>query len=69
MRIGIDLGGTKIELVALSTAGEIVFQRRVDTPKDDYNAVIDAISQLKDGVDIGVYDIGDSIKYAHNSSF
>lgn len=46
MRIGIDLGGTKIELVALSTAGEIVFQRRVDTPKDDYNAVIDAISQL-----------------------
>jgi len=46
VRIGIDLGGTKIELVALSTAGEVVFQRRVDTPKDDYNAVIDAISLL-----------------------
>jgi fructokinase len=48
VRIGIDLGGTKIELVALSSTGEIVFQQRIDTPKDDYDAVIDTISQLVD---------------------
>ena len=46
MRIGIDLGGTKIEIVALDDAGAVRFQRRVLTPRDDYDATIGAIEQL-----------------------
>ena len=36
MRIGIDLGGTKIEVIALNDDGEVLVRRRVDTPRDDY---------------------------------
>lgn len=44
-RIGIDLGGTKIELVTLNSAGEEVFRRRVPTPRG-YEATLDAIAEL-----------------------
>lgn len=44
-RIGIDLGGTKIEVAALDVAGGIAFRRRVDTPPG-YDAVIAAIAAL-----------------------
>lgn len=40
MRIGIDLGGTKIEVVALEAGGEIVWRERVPTPGGDYEAAI-----------------------------
>ncbi len=46
MRIGVDLGGTKIEAAALDHDGRIVARKRVATPKDDYSAVLDAIAQL-----------------------
>jgi fructokinase len=46
MRIGVDLGGTKIEIAALDAAGEIRFCRRVPTPRDDYEATIAAICAL-----------------------
>lgn len=45
-RIGIDLGGTKIEGVILDESGDITFRHRVKTPKDDYLATMDAIAQL-----------------------
>lgn len=45
-RIGIDLGGTKIEIIALGEAGEELFRHRVPTPKDDYLAILSAISGL-----------------------
>ena len=45
MRIGIDLGGTKIEAIALSPAGEEIARRRVSTPRD-YVASVDAIVGL-----------------------
>jgi len=45
VRIGIDLGGTKIEAVALSRAGEEIARRRVATPRD-YAASLDAIAGL-----------------------
>ena len=45
MRIGIDLGGTKIEGVCLDGHGAIVARRRVDTPRD-YEATLDAVSAL-----------------------
>ena len=45
MRIGIDLGGTKIEAIALSDAGEITVRRRVPTPRD-YAATLDALAGI-----------------------
>jgi fructokinase len=45
VRIGIDLGGTKIEAIALSPAGEEMARRRVQTPRD-YAASLDAIAAL-----------------------
>ncbi|WP_434360498.1 fructokinase [Parasalinivibrio latis] len=46
MRIGIDLGGTKIEVVVLSDAGEILFRKRVPTPRGDYPGTIAAVAGL-----------------------
>lgn len=45
MRIGVDLGGTKIELVALNEQGEELFRKRVSTPKE-YHKTLDAIEAL-----------------------
>jgi len=45
MRIGIDLGGTKIEGIALDGSSEIL-RRRVPTPRDDYAATVRAIGAL-----------------------
>jgi fructokinase len=45
-RIGVDLGGTKIELLALDTAGREIFRKRVPTPQGDYDATIRAVSGL-----------------------
>jgi fructokinase len=45
VRIGIDLGGTKIEAVALSPGGEEIARRRVATPRD-YAASLEAIAGL-----------------------
>jgi fructokinase len=46
MRIGVDLGGTKIEAIALSDDGVVRARRRVRTPRDDYDATLDAVSAL-----------------------
>jgi len=46
MRIGIDLGGTKIELVALDEDGVERFRRRVPTPQGNYRATLQAIAGL-----------------------
>jgi fructokinase len=45
MRIGIDLGGTKIEGIALDDGAEIA-RLRVDTPRGDYAATVDAVARL-----------------------
>jgi predicted NBD/HSP70 family sugar kinase len=46
MRIGIDLGGTKIEALALDAAGRVLGRERVSTPRDDYAATLAAIADL-----------------------
>jgi fructokinase len=46
MRIGIDLGGTKIELIALGEDGTELLRRRTMTPQGDYRATIRAVSEL-----------------------
>ena len=45
MRIGIDLGGTKIEGIALDGSREVA-RVRVETPRDDYVSTIAAIAAL-----------------------
>lgn len=46
MRIGIDLGGTKTEVIALSDEGTELFRHRLPTPKNDYQATIATIVEL-----------------------
>ncbi|WP_411704418.1 fructokinase [Edaphovirga cremea] len=46
MRIGIDLGGTKIEVIALANDGREHFRKRVDTPRHDYPKTLEAIAGL-----------------------
>ncbi len=46
MRIGIDLGGTKIEGIALDEQGRELHRHRISTPQHDYEATLDAITNL-----------------------
>jgi len=46
MRLGIDLGGTKIEIIALSDDGAALLRRRVATPHNDYRQTLHAIAGL-----------------------
>jgi len=46
MRIGIDLGGTKIEGIALDHNGNELFRQRIDSPQGNYQATIAAIVNM-----------------------
>src|SRR5258706_16364996 len=46
MRIGVDLGGTKIEIAALDDGGAMRHRERVDTPAGGYAATVAAIAPL-----------------------
>jgi fructokinase len=50
LRIGIDLGGTKIEGIALDGSREAA-RLRVDTPRDDYGATLRAMVALVDALE------------------
>ncbi|MCM2326567.1 MAG: ROK family protein [Lysobacter sp.] len=50
-RIGIDLGGTKIEIAVLDASGALVARRRVPTPAGDYGATVEALAQLVAGAE------------------
>ena len=58
LRIGIDLGGTKIEAVALDDAGKEVFRKRVPTPKGDYAGTLQQIKALIEEIGEGTVGIG-----------
>ena len=58
LRIGIDLGGTKIEALALDAAGREVFRKRIPSPRGDYAATISAISSLVREIGEGSVGIG-----------
>jgi len=47
VRLGIDLGGTKIEIIALGDDGRELLRRRVPTPRGDYGATLQAVAALK----------------------
>jgi predicted NBD/HSP70 family sugar kinase len=46
LRFGVDLGGTKIEVIALDAAGRQVLRRRVATPQGNYRETLRAITDL-----------------------
>jgi fructokinase len=50
-RIGVDLGGTKIEAAAIDGAGTIRIRHRVATPAGDYNGTIAAVTALVRGIE------------------
>jgi len=53
MRIGVDLGGTKIEALALASGGVEQTRRRIAAPQHDYAATLHALAGLIDAVDPG----------------
>jgi fructokinase len=46
MHIGIDLGGTKTEIIALDQHGSELMRKRAPTPREDYDAILQTIAQL-----------------------
>src|SRR6185437_9425361 len=52
-RIGVDLGGTKIEAALLDRAGAVRDRRRIPTPRDDYEATVRAVAGLVAAVERG----------------
>lgn len=51
IRIGIDLGGTKIAGIALGADGSVRAEARCDTPRDDYQATLLAIADMVAGLE------------------
>jgi len=58
MRIGIDLGGTKIEGIALSDEGDELHRHRIPTPQSDYKSTLHSINQLVQQIETAVDDRG-----------
>ena len=50
LRVGVDLGGTKIEAIALGPDGAVLARQRIATPRE-YEASVDAIGALVDAVE------------------
>ena len=46
IKIGIDLGGTKIEGIALSDTGNELYCHRISTPQGDYQGTLQSIAEL-----------------------
>jgi len=46
MRIGIDLGGTKIEGIAIAGASDVLMRERIQAPRGDYAATLAAVTGL-----------------------
>ena len=58
MRIGVDVGGTKIEAIALDSKGIELQRIRVATPKGDYAATITAVATLVRNLEVATRQIG-----------
>jgi fructokinase len=54
VRIGIDLGGTKTELIALDVKGSVLRRQRVATPAHDYDAIVGCVVALVHAAERGL---------------
>ncbi|NOR51741.1 MAG: ROK family protein [Gammaproteobacteria bacterium] len=61
MRIGIDLGGTKIEAIALDSSGDELIRQRVPTPQKNYRGTVAAVVSLVRAIEaeLGTIDSGE----------
>lgn len=51
MKLGIDLGGTKIESILLGDSGQILLRKRINTPKGCYETIVKDIRELIHSMD------------------
>jgi len=51
VRVGVDVGGTKIEAIAIDAGGRELARRRIATPQGDYAATVGAIAGLVSDVE------------------
>jgi fructokinase len=58
LRIGVDLGGTKIEAIALEPDGHEALRKRVLTPRGDYEATVGTIATLVEECGEGTVGVG-----------
>ena len=49
-RLGIDLGGTKIEGILIDENLKVITRKRITTPKKDYSSILDSIVNLIDEI-------------------
>jgi fructokinase/N-acetylglucosamine kinase len=54
LRLGVDLGGTKIELAGFDADGREILRRRVPTPQGDYAATVAAVADLVRAAETGL---------------
>jgi fructokinase len=54
LRIGVDLGGTKIEAIALGDGGNELFRKRIAAPRDVYADTVGAIARLVEETEAAV---------------
>ncbi|RTL57943.1 MAG: ROK family protein [Rhodocyclaceae bacterium] len=58
LRLGIDLGGTKIEIAALDAGGGEILRKRIATPQGDYMATVMAVAALVEAVENNLHQRG-----------
>ena len=58
LRLGVDLGGSKIEIIALDASGAELLRRRIATPQGEYAATLRAIADLVHGVEAELQQTG-----------
>lgn len=51
IRIGVDLGGTKIEIIALDPSGLELARKRVNSPRGGYRTILDAVAKLVESIE------------------
>lgn len=58
LRIGVDLGGTKIEAIALDAQGREAFRKRIPAPHAGYQATLEAVAALAREAGEGTVGVG-----------
>jgi len=58
VRIGIDVGGTKIEAIGLASDGTIRARRRVDAPRGDYERTVKTLVDLVEAIELDTGERG-----------
>lgn len=58
IRLGLDLGGTKIEILALDNQGRELVRCRRNTPQGSYHAILQSIAQLVGSVELELGERG-----------